>query len=97
MKGRSIEHIRELFVKYILDAKFALPLKIINPLIYYILPVTIFIIFSIYVIFNIDTWEIGISMGEIGWYILLIILFLKPLSQIFSDVRLVAKSMVLRR
>lgn len=91
------EYMKQLFIRYILDAQFSLPLKYINMLIYYLLPAVWVLLYLFYITFWIDTWDIGIWMGSIAWYILLVILFLKPLSVIFNDVRIISKCMVLRR
>ncbi len=89
---------KEKFIDIVFHGKFTLPMKIINALCYYIIPAwALSYVFVPYFMWDSIFYSNAISLGSVAFYILLWLLFIKPLTLIFSDVRLFAKLLILRK
>jgi len=79
------------------DGKITFPIKLINTLSYYITPaILIFILWGYYLTWN-NPYEFSVELWEKAFLLLLIILFIKPLAQIFVDIKLLGKFLIIRR
>jgi DMSO/TMAO reductase YedYZ heme-binding membrane subunit len=89
---------KEKIIDIIFNGKITLPMKYINALCYYIIPAwALLYVFVPYFLGNNAYYNNAIDLGSVAFYILLGLLFIKPLTLIFSDIRIFAKLLILRK
>lgn len=89
----TIKKLHSIFIEWV----FMFPLKSINIFSYYIIPLWLFITIIFLYASWWDLWHISIEFWETVIKLLVIILFFKPLAQIFPKIRFFAKLLWLRK
>ncbi len=89
---------KDKIIDIVFNGKFTLPMKYINTLCYYIIPAwALLYVFVPYFMWDSIYYNNAVSLWSVAFYILLGLLFIKPLTLIFSDIRLFAKLLILRK
>lgn len=97
--NQTLTKLDDIFKNFIFKGNFYVPLKYINFISYYFIPVILLLVFLIINFYFTASMlrEYSNSVAEIGFKLLLFIMFVKPLSIIFPQFKIFSRFVALRR